>query len=256
MQRVAPRTVGDLFDESVRLYRESFGHWWLPSLACALASFALGCAIKSSIGWDRDLLTMLLAGARPSLGPALLATAVLALVTLWAYGALYAAFDAAYRAAPLTHAQAASIGVRVLPQLLGTAVVSSLIIALGFVALVVPGAYLFARLALAMPVSAIERGGVFASMSRSYALTQGSFWRISTALSIVVGITILAAIAFSIVTAILAWILGSDPIVAALIDLGLQALQTFLTTAITPIVGVVLYRDLKARLDGRTQNER
>jgi len=249
MQRVAPRPVGDLLDESVKLYRESFAHWWLPSLACALANFVLGVAIKSSIGWDRDLLTMLVGGARPSLAPALLATGVLALVTLWAYGALYAAFDATCRGAPLTQAQTASIGLRALPQLLGTALVSSLIISLGLVALIVPGAYLFARLALGMPVAALERGGVFASMSRSYALTQGSFWRISTALSIAVGITVLAAIAFGIVTEILSWIAGGTPIVAAMIDLVLQALQTFLTTAITPLAGVVLYRDLKAQND-------
>jgi hypothetical protein len=53
-----------------------------------------------------------------------------------------------------------------------------------------------------------------------------------------------------ILSAVVIFMLRNDLVLAGVINLGLQMVQSFLTTAFTPIAGIVLYHDLKARIDG------
>jgi hypothetical protein len=61
---------------------------------------------------------------------------------------------------------------------LGVSIVTALAIGIGAVLLVVPGLILACMLWVVIPVAVVERPGVFASLSRSGALTKGHRWQI------------------------------------------------------------------------------
>jgi Uncharacterised protein family (UPF0259) len=83
---------------------------------------------------------------------------------------------------------------RVLPML-GVAICSTIVIALGLVALLVPGLILACMYYVSTPVCVAERAGVFESMSRSSFLTKGFRWQVfGTFLLLLVAGIILGAI--------------------------------------------------------------
>lgn len=85
-------------------------------------------------------------------------------------------------------------GFRRLGAALGVALVTGICVALGLVALIIPGLILMTIWAVAIPAATIEQAGVGASLSRSAALTRERRWRVFGAvlvagiLSLVVGI--------------------------------------------------------------------
>jgi len=69
-------------------------------------------------------------------------------------------------------------GLPLIFPVLGVAIIYFLMMMLGFVALVIPGVFVFVIYMVAVPVAVVERPGVFKSLSRSAALTKGSRWRV------------------------------------------------------------------------------
>ena len=69
-------------------------------------------------------------------------------------------------------------GFRRLGAALGVAIVAGICIAIGIVALIVPGLILATIWAVAIPAATIEQAGVGASLSRSAALTRERRWRV------------------------------------------------------------------------------
>jgi hypothetical protein len=91
--------------------------------------------------------------------------------------------------------------------LLGLALLQALIVGLGFLACVLPGLYLWAKLSLSTPSLMLEGRGVTDAMRRSAALVRGSWWRIF-------GILLLAYLITQIVGGILQLpfeLFGSSP---------------------------------------------
>ncbi len=84
-----------------------------------------------------------------------------------------------------------------LPVYLAALVLAALPTGFGFLLFIVPGVYLTARLFLVLPIAAIERPGVVAAITRSWALTAGQGWSIVLFLVLMVlfvfGLTVLAA---------------------------------------------------------------
>jgi len=75
-------------------------------------------------------------------------------------------------------AQVALQGLRVLPVVAAAVIVAGLGIALGFLALIVPGVLLALRWSVVAQVAAVEHEGWIPSLSRSRALTRGHYWHI------------------------------------------------------------------------------
>ena len=61
---------------------------------------------------------------------------------------------------------------------LGVSILTGLAIMVGFVFLIIPGIIVSIMLCLSVPAVVVERGGVFAAMSRSSELTSGYRWKI------------------------------------------------------------------------------
>lgn len=74
--------------------------------------------------------------------------------------------------------EAISAGLRSILPLLGVAIVTGILIAIGTLLLVVPGLILMCMFYVVAPVCVAERAGVFGSISRSVDLTKGYRWQI------------------------------------------------------------------------------
>ena len=152
--------------------------------------------------------------------------------------------------------------VRVRPQvwrLLGLSIMSGLFILLGIVVCVVPGIYLYAALALSSPALILERGKVFASMSRSRHLVTNMWWR--TAGVLLLTFLISGVVAF--VVEIPFFLVGGGSLLlggAGSADSSyvlLQALSAIagivagaVTYPFTASVGTLLYVDMRMRKEG------
>jgi hypothetical protein len=75
-------------------------------------------------------------------------------------------------------AQVALRGLRVLPVVAAAVIVAGLGIALGFLALIVPGVLLALRWSVVAQVAAVEHEGWIPALRRSGALTRGHYWHI------------------------------------------------------------------------------
>lgn len=111
-------------------------------------------------------------------GLATFAAAVAALAGEVIYAGLVAATVVAERHGEERRTRAVLAELR-LGRLAAVDILSALAIALGFVALIVPGFVFLAWFALVAPAVEIERLGVIASFRRSRELVRGSFWLVS-----------------------------------------------------------------------------
>jgi hypothetical protein len=76
----------------------------------------------------------------------------------------------------------------VLPMLITASIVAGLLVAIGFLLLILPGIYLACRFALIAPTSSFEHAWPRRALRRSYELTRGHFWFVAaTAVTMIVG---------------------------------------------------------------------
>src|SRR5829696_3164685 len=139
-----------------------------------------------------------------------------------------------------------------LPRLGGTlavAVLGGLAVALGFLALVVPGVWLAVGFSVAVPVL-LERAGPVASLRRSLGLVSGRWW--TTA-----GVLLVGQLLVGLVGALLQGIVMSIPAslsdgehVAGAIGMALGGtLATAITAPCSAAIVTLLYMDLRVRKD-------
>jgi hypothetical protein len=178
-------------------------------------------------------------------GVVILAALVAAVITVVITSALQAAITRA--AAQTTVGDAVDVGesyrfgfkrfgaVFLLSLLVG------LVVAVGFILLIIPGIIFLTLLAVAVPALVIERLGVTAAMSRSWNLAKGNFWH-------VLGTIIIAAIIAGVVSGILGAIGGSSWFLGWIFG----SIGAIITGPFTALVSVLLYLDLRTRSEALT----
>ncbi|HEY1457224.1 MAG TPA: hypothetical protein VGF15_01790 [Solirubrobacteraceae bacterium] len=127
-------------------------------------------------------------------------------------------------------------GLLVLPVVSAAEIVANIGIALGLLALILPGVLLALRWAVVAQVAAVEHEGWIPALRRSGALTAGCYWHI-LGLSVITG-----GLAFAIRRVLGAVALGSS---SSSVMLGI-ALDTILAS-FTALTLAILYFDLRAR---------
>ena len=112
-----------------------------------------------------------------------------------------------------------------------------LAVGIGFLLLIVPGVILLVMFSVAVPACVVERLGAFASLRRSASLTTGCRWQLF-------GLYVLLFL--------LVWI-SKEALQQVLAQIGGAPLETFgmwlagaVVTAFHAVLGVVVYRDLRA----------
>lgn len=115
----------------------------------------------------------------------------------------------------------------------GVAILSSLGVALGAIALIVPGVILWAMWAVAIPVAVMEKTGVKASLSRSSALTRDRRWRIVGALLMTILATFVGGGAIGALAALIG--LLDQPIFEVLMWAVIAIAQVFSTCVVATL---------------------
>lgn len=140
---------------------------------------------------------------------------------------------------------------RRLLRLVGLEIVTAFGLILAFIALIVPGIWLYAAWSVAVPCLLIDRLGIFRALGRSRRLVKGRWWQTA---AVVLVSTLMVSLIGGAVAAILIAIAG--------VSSQSSVLLTALTTALGGVVGgvitepfraaavTVLYYDLRVRREG------
>jgi hypothetical protein len=236
LQLRRPRDVGALFGESLRVFLR---HAWLFVLLSAAVVIPVEVAVE---GIGLEMLTSsydesppLVEAAVPTVVGFLVMTPIITAICIYALHSI----AEGERPSP---GQVLVAGFEAFTPLFGAVVLAALGIALGFLALIVPGVYLAVRWYFVPQAVVIEGARGPAALTRSTEVVQGFWWR-------TFGLVLLANIAvaipgFLLITPFTAIAESTDESVWALVG---TILTTSVTTPFVALYSTLLYYDLLAR---------
>jgi ABC-type long-subunit fatty acid transport system fused permease/ATPase subunit len=266
-----PLSVGEVLDLSFRIYRATVVKCLLFSAGGVIAGqlaniymLASGRAqVKGSAGWevvatqlrDPPLLALTLIGAVLTL--VFYAAVLLRQRQMISEGAAGGEFAAALRRLP------ALLGLVILiwaacvacfvPAFVTGGGLRILLVLAGIIAL----SYGFVAISCAMPVLFIEDAGPLASLSRSWRLTTGSFWRLSVIYTVALIVLLVLYVVIAAVAGFLAAILGHGDV--AMVTAFAEVVGVALGALATPFYGALalaVLGDLKVRKEGADLEQR
>jgi len=167
-----------------------------------------------------------------------------------AQAACFRAVADAYLGEEVGWRQSLRFGLRRLPAVVGLSILSTIIIALGTIACVIPGIYLWGAFYVAIPVLLVEGIGPRRALGRSRRLVKGRWWG-------TIGVAIIGYLLVAIVGAALtalvfgvAFSSGQDTVVGFVVGTLATTLSSMLTTPAAAAFATVLYIDLRVRKEG------
>ena len=186
---------------------------------------------------------------------ALLSEVLFLVMTVALSGCLITVISEAVLGRPLSPSQAFERVKPRIPSLAGLALLIGLIVAIGFILLVIPGIFALVALSLSAPAFILERIGVTDSMRRSWALVKGDFWRVLgillLGLLIVFVIMLVINIPFFIAAGASTLATGGDVGWGALIILAIgQIIAGTISQPISAGIVALLYVDRRMRAEG------
>jgi hypothetical protein len=237
-----PRNVDQIVGSTIELFKTSVVPLLPLSLLTALAAVIEGGYVLIYVPpQTRELVIF---------DPRYLAVVGVTLViSLLAYGAMWALADFITRGERMSTGRALSIGVRALPTMVGSAVLFLLAVIIGCMLFLVPGVIVSVSLFLFGPLIILERKGVIESLHESHRLVTGHWWH--TAILQTIGFVAILAPQY-LVLRILDVALGSASLdestgVGLVLVLSTLALVTAITTPAMIALMLEIYRDLKLR---------
>lgn len=222
--------VGDVIGRSFELFRRRFTSFLMLALIGFLPSSLLGFVMHEPGTPEMNseaALTFAVSFVISLVCSALAAAAV-------TYGVVQ---ELRGRSFTVSEALQAALG-RLLP-LIGVGLCVGLAIVLGMVALIVPGLMVMCLAYVAGPVCLVERQGVFASISRSAALTKGHRWQIFGIVLLLFVISIVMGLVVGFVIGFGAALLGATSVVQPLVN---AVSQTLVGAFSAVLVGVLYFR--------------
>ena len=231
-----PRDVGALYRDSLRVF---FRHAWLFILLSAAVVIPVEVVVE---GIGLEMLTSSY-DESPSIAEAAVPTAVgfLVMTPIITAICIYALHSIAKGERP-SRGEVFVAGFEAFTPLFGAVVLAALGIALGFLALIVPGVYFAVRWYFVPQAVVIEGARGPAALTRSSQVVQGFWWR-------TFGLVLLANIAvaipgFLLLSPFTAIAASSDQAIWALVG---TILATSVTTPFVALYSTFLYYDLLAR---------
>ncbi len=266
MRPAAPRTIGGVLDDAIRLYRASFSHAWPLSLVSSLLSAIVGSyATLSSGALQAQALILsrssgvnatVLAGnlariQRVERSPAVWGSYLLLLLIWLAFqAAIVRRQDAVAEGREDSFGEALGYGVRHLPELVIGAVVFLLAIIVGFMLLVIPGIWVWGGLELWLVALCAEDLGPFAALGRSWKLIERHWWHTSTTIFIAGVIIWVLSFVGGLLAAVLTVAFRGDATLVLAISQLLGAAINVFTAPMLIAVMLSLFYDLKLRREG------
>lgn len=177
-----PLSLGEILDRTFTLYRSHFvlfvGIAAVPQLlvlALQLAQFFMRGAPVVPGPNGRPVMAPGVAGVSIAVG--IVALIIASVAYLLSQGATISAVSDLYRGRTPTIGDSFKKVRSELGTLYGVILLNGLVVALGFILLVIPGIYLLCRLMVALPAAVLENLGPRDSLSRSMDLTKGAAGR-------------------------------------------------------------------------------
>jgi hypothetical protein len=246
----APRSIGGVLDDAIRLYRESFRSIWPILLAAAILAMLPGILFAMNGVYSQTPADQARAFAQLTKSPNYWLTIfVLSVVNLIMYGALFGAIDAVARGGELRFGAALKLGVARFPRLFAASILFGLMVAVGFMLLVIPGIYLLGLFQLVFVAIVLEDAGMGAAFGVSRRLIKGHWWRSTTILTVAFIILLVLSLLASVAVAGFAALRASLPTIMLVNQIVSGILDLFLVGWF-PCVLLALYYDLKLRHEG------
>lgn len=258
--QLRPLSVGEILDVAIKVYRERFGNL-VRAVAIVVGPIALLTAlIQISAFSDTDGFS----GFDPETDPTttfdfgdfwaflagLLLTALMSFIAgEVATAASFKIVSGAYLNAAPDWRDSLRFAVSKLRSLIWLSVLLGLLIGLGLLAFIVPGAYFWGLWAVAVPALLLEDQRGRAALRRSKGLVKGRWW--PTVACLVVA-AILSGIVQSVFSGLLLGVTvsGTNDVVQVVAQAVATTLGSMLTTPFTAAVVTVLYFDLRVRKEG------
>jgi hypothetical protein len=265
----APRSIGGVLEDGYRLGRAGFSRTWPLALAAQILVALPFLILKLQFGYfdigDIESNMMLLQSPKYSL-----LYFALAVLSAAFQNAITAQNAAVAQGVARSMAESMSIGVRLLPRTMLLAlllVAGFLLIAIcfmmaGFFAgqtgrlllallFLIPVFFYLGRVFLANVIFVVEDIGAYASLLRSWHLTQDHYWRTSTILSVLLIVLIAVLALITGLTGVVATVLGArNTMTLALVELISAAANMVFTPFISAVL-LAIYYDLGLRKEGK-----
>ncbi len=275
----APRSIGGVLDDSIRLYRASARQWWLPSLLAAALPLLTALALFAATGQFSSA-GMLTGAATPQQAlqlmrsPAVWGTYLaLVLFSIYFYCVIGSIAVAVHRGESPTFRESLAVGLRTFPASFVATILFLLAIGAAFVAVIIPGTMIGMMLSplmrivgvlvlLALPIFlwgrlqywsvAIQAEGDSgtAALGQSWSLSRGHWWRGTTIAGVALIILMVVMLALFSVIGILAATLARDVLMLMLVTQGLSAMLNVAIIPVFPTALTATYFDLKLRREG------
>lgn len=243
--QLRPLGVGEIVDATFTVYRRRFG----PMLAIVLmlvfipflVSLVGGCSLDSGgtttctspIGW---------LGYYVGVVGSMVAGVAAVLVAAGAYADV-----------PSDWRSAMSAGIRRIVAIVAATIVAAVLMAIGFVLLIIPGIFVLVSLAVVWEALIIEGIGPMESIKRSWRLVAGERWRVFGAGLLVI---VLMVIFVGVVSAVIALILSAGlGVSGGMTGYLVQQVASLLSIPLTAALGTVIYLDLRVRKESLSAAE-
>jgi hypothetical protein len=247
-----PLSLGEILDRTFALYRRNFllffGITALPQL------LVLGFNLFQVLVTRRPGAPRVVSGSSIGLGiiGALLGLFVYLVAYLFAHG------GTVYAVSDLYLGRSTSIGASLrrmrgqAGSLLGVLILNGLVVVVGFICLIIPGAYMACRLITCVPAALLENLGPRESLERSFALTRDNTWRsfVIYLLYFSIFYAIFFLLAFPFFMAIAVAVSTKNPGMVTLWTVLMQignSLAAILVAPVFTIASTVFYYDLRVR---------
>jgi hypothetical protein len=246
----APRSIGGVLDDAIRLYRESFRTIWPILLAATILAIVPGILFALNGVYSQTPAAQVQALMRLMKSPGYwLTIIVLSIANLILYGALFGAIDAVAKGGELGFGAALKLGAARFPRLFAASILFGLLLAAGFILFIIPGIYFLGIFQLVFVAIVLEDVGAGAAFGVSRRLIKGHWWRSTTivtvAFIIVIVLSLLAGLPGGVVAA-----LRAPPVTVLLINQIVTAIFDLFMVGWVPCVLLTMYYDLKLRHEG------
>lgn len=236
--------AGAIFSRALRICRE---HWRALAVYGLLAGVP-GAAFDAATALDRgiDPFATPLSGNPTAAGADTLASSVLSIVLYALASAATVHTVAAGRdGREIGWREGLGLGARRFGGVVAASFIVVILVALGLLALVLPGIWIAVALALTTPALVLESLTPLAAVRRSFTMVTGRWWKTAA----VVGLAILAAFAALVAVSVPAGVLASltgDQALRAMLAALVNALGTAVLVPITVGVTTVLFLERRA----------
>lgn len=244
-----PQSIGGVLDTGFKLFRVGFKQ--LVPIAY------LGSIIGALWGWFIE--SVFLRGASEGLpgGLGLGGTFIIGGIVIMVFVSIFMAATLIrarnlYRGEEGSFGSALSSGLRRAPAVFIASLLYGLVVAVGLVALIIPGLWISIALVMCVYAASVDNHGPLKALSYSYELVKGNWWRTAGVFAVIMIIAMVFYFALGFISAMV--IVAGDPTAldgtSLWLDIIIFPIISAALTALMYCLAYVVYEDLKLRKEG------